>query len=56
MITVIKKNSNKRKKRKRQRKERMYDETRTGDLCTDNTALPLGHEGSLAFTWQKALI
>ena len=45
------------KKEKDKDKKRMSDETRTWDLCSNKfTDLPLGHEGSLAFTLQKALI
>ena len=32
------------------------DETQTWDLCSTITVLPLGREGSLAFTLQKAFI
>ena len=52
MITVIKKIVIKEK----EANKRMSAETRTWDLCPDDTDLPLGHEGSLAFTLQKALI
>ena len=56
MITVIKKIIIKEKEGKRQRKKkkRLFDETRSWDLCSNNTVSPLGHEGSLAFTLLKA--
>ena len=56
MITVIKKIMIKEKEGKRQGKITHVDESRTWDLCSDTTVLPLGHEGCPAHIMQKALI
>ena len=56
MITVIKKIMIKEKEGKRQGKITHVDETRTWDLCSDSTDVPLGHEGCPACILQKTLI